>query len=225
MTRVTLVILAVFLSAAGGFAPCGGRPQWSSASKPAAKISAEDQARIDKILALAGNHAASADDVAFLSEDLKNSSPLVRATRPMRWASWARRPSRPSRPSWPRRPTRSGRAACGQPRRVEDSPGAGRDPAPGEEAAPRRRSGRPHEVSPQRRGLGQGGRAGALRAALKDDEMAKYACLVVTEIGPDAAETAPELLDRLKNGNASGSPPAGHFGAGRHPARRTACRR
>ena len=28
--------------------------------------------------------------------------------------------------------------------------------------------------------------------------MAKYACLVVNEIGPDAAETAPELLALLK---------------------------
>ena len=116
----------------------------------------------------------------------------------MRWASWGRRPSRPSRPLWPRRPIPIppfGRAASHAVLKIHPGPAVtlplakkllrDADPAVrmrfllsvvdlGKEAVP------------------------GLRTALKDDEMAKYACLVVSEIGPDAAETAPELLDRLK---------------------------
>lgn len=35
--------------------------------------------------------------------------------------------------------------------------------------------------------------------ALKDDELSKYACIVLAEIGPEAAEAAPALAERLKS--------------------------
>jgi HEAT repeat protein len=38
-----------------------------------------------------------------------------------------------------------------------------------------------------------------LIAALQDDEAAKFACLALTEIGPDAADAAPALIRRLQN--------------------------
>lgn len=35
--------------------------------------------------------------------------------------------------------------------------------------------------------------------SLKDDDLAKYACVVLAEIGPEAAEAAPALIERLKS--------------------------
>ena len=197
MTRVTLVVLAAFLSAAG-ICTAADAPVSAAASKPAAKILPEEQARIAKILALAGNHAASADDVAFLAEELKNSSPLVRAHAAHALGEFGAAAK-------PAVQALVAAAADADPavRRAASHAVLRLHPGPAVTLPLAKKLLRDADPAVRMRfllslvDLGKEAVPG-LRAALKDDEMAKYACLVLSEIGPDADAAAPELLDRLK---------------------------
>ncbi len=193
MTRNTIALLA--LLAMSGLA----RAAESQAGAPALQTpSAEDKTHLQAIRAVLGKGPASTEDLGLLAEKLKNPSPLVRAYAARALGD-------------------SGEAARPVARELVPL-AADPDPLVRREAAqallkirPDREVVRPlmrkmlAEADPGTRNrilnaIADLGKAAVpnLVDALKEDEAAPYAIVVLGSIGPDAADAAPALAERLK---------------------------
>jgi len=193
MTRTTIALLALLAMSglAGAAEDQAGRPALQTPP-------ADEQTQMGVIQAILNKDSPSAEDVSLLSERLKNPSPLVR--------SYAARALGDS-----------GEAARAVARDLVPLAGDP-DPLVRREAAhallkirPDREIIRPlikkllAESDPGTRNrilnaIADLGKAAVpnLIEALKDDEAAPYACVVLGTIGPEAAEAAPALAERLK---------------------------
>ncbi len=193
MTRISITLLAVL--ALGRLAD-GAEGQALAPSHRQPTV--EEQTRLDAIQAVQNRGQATVDDLGLLMEELKNPSPLVRARAAHALGGLGKAGL----------PAVAALVACAS------------DPDP----VVRREAGRAvlaihpgpqvtipllkkmlADADPGARNrilntLAAQGKAAVpgLIEALKDDEAAQYACLVAASIGPDAAEAAPALVERLE---------------------------
>lgn len=195
MTRLFAVLILTIVFAV----PARGADEKpAAASAPAKPATQQERDKIAAMLAIAEKRQATEDEIAQLTADLKDASPRVRAHAAHVLGSLgaAGRPAVEALVSLAADPEPVVRREAVQ-ALLEIRPGpkvtiplikkllADADPAV------RMR------ILNTLANVGKPAVPGLIEA-LKDEEAGKFACLVISEIGPDAAECGPALVERLK---------------------------
>lgn len=194
MSRLSILLPACFVCAV---VLSGATTETSRAAAPQ-QVSQEEQRSIDAILAVQGKGQPSAEEMQRLTAELKNPSPLVRthAAQALGHLGAAAKSAVPALVPLVADPDpRVRRAASRAVLTIRPGPAVTLPLVKKllADADPTVRMTILHTLAD----LGKPALPGLI-AALQDDEAAKYACLVLAEIGPDAADAIPALAERLK---------------------------